>query len=184
MWRFFVEEVKHMTLKRIIITGFVISSFAVFSVGSVYASGRFDNWRGILVQNPNEDNVYDEASGHVNLNYVSGRGSWAINLVTRGLVPGESYQAIFYKGGSPAYYSLGCFVADEDGVGKLHDNDYPVDQIDPTTNVAGGPRVNVRLQNTVKTGCVGLENSAVMTTGTGWGSDGLIQAGSNRPDPS
>ena len=168
-------------MKKTIATIAVGAALLAFAL-PVLASGQFDNWKGALVSNPNVNNEYDDAYGKVILNYVSGQDSWVVNLNAFGLIPGISYQVIFYQGGSPASHSLGCFVANKNGNGHLNTKGINPSYINPTLTVPGDPRVNVRLDNTSTEDCDGLENSAALTTGVNWSGMELVPAGSMRPE--
>lgn len=152
----------------------------LLSAVSAFAVGDYDNWRGTMVDNSNVSDLYDDASGHVVLNYRSGKDDWVVNVTARGLDPDVSYQVIYYDG---AVLSFGCFYPNRGGTLHVNTKGYS-GQIDPT-KVSPEPRVNIRLDNPA-TGevCDGIANSAKLTTYSSgsWGGSGLIPSGSERPE--
>ncbi|OGG16408.1 hypothetical protein A3D05_05100 [Candidatus Gottesmanbacteria bacterium RIFCSPHIGHO2_02_FULL_40_24] len=165
-------------MKKLI--GTSIAVLWLLTANGVLAAGKFDNWQGSLSQDSSEADEYDSAKGKVVLNYRSGKDNWIINVNAQGLVPGVSYEVIFYDGN---VHSLGCFVAIAGGTGHLNANGFSVADIDPT-KPGPEPRVNVRLDNPNTVVCDGVADSAKLTTlsSAPWNSSGLVAVGSNRPE--
>ena len=137
----------------------------------------FDNWKGTFVDNPNVNNIYDDATGQVILNYNSGKDEWIVNVVAKGLDPTVKYQVMVYDG---SQIILGCGYPNSGGVLHIKAR-LSKEIIDPTIPVKYGVRVNVRLAEPGE-GCIGVQNSAVLSTSINWGGDGLIPVDSNRPE--
>ena len=167
-------------MKKAIIFIVIAALMLTVTPAIIYAVNEdvFDNWKGTLVNNPDVADDYDDASGKVILNYNSEEDIWVVNIVAKGLDPEIKYQAIFHNG---TITTLGCGYPNSGGV--LHiKTTIPKNQIDPTkTFSAGEARVNVRLA-APGGGCVGISNSAVLSTVKKWGGTGLVPAGSNRPE--
>ena len=137
---------------------------------------EFDSWKGTLgfIDVP-RNAEYEDPSGHVLLNYNSGKDEWVVNVVVKGLIPGVKYQVMFMNG---PIVPLGCGYPNDNGILHIKARGF-AEEIDPTQTFSSGEaRVNVRLAND---DCSGIGNSAVLTSVEGYGS-GLIPVVSNRPE--
>lgn len=163
-------------MKKIIVFMVVAALVLVFTPALIYAGNgdAFDNWKGTLgFVDVERNSEYDNPSGHVILNYNSGKDEWVVNVVAKGLNPEIKYEVMFMNG---PIIPLGCGYPNANGVLHIKARGFE-GEIDPTiTFWAGDARVNVRLANE---DCVGIGNSAVLSTVLG---TGLVPVGSNRPE--
>jgi len=166
-------------MKKIIVFIVVAALVLVFTPALIYAGNgdAFDNWKGTLgFVDVERNSEYDNPSGHVILNYNSGKDEWVVNVVAKGLNPEIKYEVMFMNG---PIIPLGCGYPNANGVLHINAKGF-TGEIDPTiTFSAGAARVNVRLAND---DCSGKSDSAVLTTVLNWGGTGLVPVGSNRPE--
>lgn len=104
----------------LVLTLGLVATAAVGASDAVY-----DNWRGVLAGRDvtRDGHYYGDAEGHVVFNYRKGQGNYMVNLVARGLNPGEEYEVKFLAGEPGAwdmYQTVGYFTADSDGEGHLN----------------------------------------------------------------